>query len=61
LKSKFDLTLNPLELAIENGIGLGLGRIIRKELSLRFLLDLKKPDINVFSCPFHRYHVSLSN
>jgi hypothetical protein len=32
LKSKFDLTLNPLELAIENGIGLGLGRIIRKEL-----------------------------
>jgi hypothetical protein len=52
LKSKFDSTLLPLELIIENGIGLGLGRIKRGELSLGFLLDLKKINIIMFFCVF---------
>jgi hypothetical protein len=47
LKSKFDSTLQPLELAIENGIGLGLGRITKGELSLGFMLDLKKSNITM--------------
>lgn len=42
LKIGLNLTLLPLELVAKNGIGLGLGGIIRRKVSSRFLLDLKK-------------------
>jgi hypothetical protein len=45
LKSKFESTLLPLELVIENGIGLGLRGITKEELSSGFLFDLKKSNI----------------
>jgi len=48
LKLEFDSTLLPLELAIENGISLGLGGIAKGELSLGFLLDLKKSNITMY-------------
>jgi hypothetical protein len=50
LKSLFDSTLLPLELATKNGIGLGLGRITRGKMSWTFLLGLKKLDNIVSFC-----------
>jgi hypothetical protein len=47
LKSKFESTLLPLELVIENGIGLDLRGITKEELSSGFLLDLKKSNITM--------------
>jgi hypothetical protein len=48
LKSLFDSTLLPLELATKNGVGLGLRGITRGKMSWTFLLELKKLD-NIMS------------
>jgi hypothetical protein len=63
LKLEFDSTLQPFQLATKNGIGLGLRRITRRELSLRFLLDLKKLNNIMSFCvlSIHRCHPRLSN
>ncbi len=50
LKLEFDPTLLPFEFVTKNGIGLGLGRITRRKLSLGFLLDLKKLNITLSFC-----------
>ncbi len=44
LKFEFESTLLPLELVVENGMGLGLVRSRRGQVSSWFLLDLKKLD-----------------
>jgi hypothetical protein len=61
LKSKFGSTLLPLELVTKNGIGLGLGGITKGELSSRTPIGFEKiKHDNVFFCPFHKCHLSLS-
>ncbi len=63
LRLESDSTLQPFQLATKNGIGLGLRWIIRRELSLGFLLDLKKLSNTMFFCvlSIHRCHPSFSN
>jgi hypothetical protein len=47
---KLGLTLLPLELAAKNGNGFGLGRITRRKVSSRFLLDFKKLNNTMSFC-----------
>lgn len=61
LKSEFDSTLLPLELVVENGMGLGLVGSKNRQMSSWFLLDWKKLHNITFLCPFHICHSSLSN
>jgi hypothetical protein len=50
LKSKFDSTMLPLQLATKNGIGFDFKGITKGEMSVGFMLDLKKSN-NIMS--FH--------